>query len=312
MRWRWVAGTAALVVAVAVVVSFQSSAQAVAPDTSMLKLFPQDVRAIGFVDVAALRSAPLLQDMVDEAMSKGPRELKEFIEKTGFDPRTDLDRVMAGSVGPRDFLIVVRARYDRIKLETFLTEHGVISENYQGWLMFRPPHEDKMRLSLIDGTVLVGSANLVQGAIERNAAPAPSAADNAQLLSDLRGIDAGNQAWGIGDFASGLLPRDLPGPRAAKQLVSSLSHGTYAMRIDTGVHALARGDFKDAQTARNLADLATGLQAAARMQAGNNRDLQQLIDSVQFQMNGTSMIVTVNVEGDLLKRIHPGTRRADQ
>ena len=308
MKWRWVIGTAALVAVVAAVASFQTSAQSVSPDTSMLKLFPANADAIGFVDVVSLREAPLLKDFIEQAMQKQRSNLALFQEKTGFDLERDLDRVMAGKVGQQDFLVVVRARYDRLRVEQFLVDDGHFqSENYQGWMLYRPREEgDKVSVSLIDGTVLLGSTSLVKGAIERNAAPGPSAADNATLLSDIGSIDSGNQIWGAGDFSPDMLPNELRRPSGAQQLLRSLHHGTYQMRIDSGVHARARADFQDAETVRNLTDMLQGLLALARMQVSQNPDIARLLDSVQIEMSGASMIVNVNVDGELLKKINPG------
>jgi len=63
-------------------------AATITPDEATLKYFPQETQGIVFIDVAALRNAPLVQDALNKDNSNRlPPGLDDFQQSTGFDIR---------------------------------------------------------------------------------------------------------------------------------------------------------------------------------------------------------------------------------
>ena len=125
------------------------------------------------------------------------------------------------------------------------------------------------------------------------------------LLEAIRTIESGNQVWAVGSFSQ----EDLPtggvresGPVA--EILKSLQHGTYQMRVDRDVHARATGNFADADSAKNLADMARGLIALAKLQVAKQQpDLVHLLDGIQVTSNGSSVVAQIDEPGDLLMKL---------
>ena len=221
--------------------------------------------------------------------------------RSGFDIRQDLDRVTIGKISAQERLVVAIARYDHFKAEQFLREKGKEPEVYLGRSVYR---DDARAVTFLDNVVLFGTANAVKTAINRMTYPGSMQIGN-DLLEAIRTIESGNQVWAVGSFSQ----EDLPtggvresGPVA--EILKSLQHGTYQMRVDRDVHARATGNFADADSAKNLADMARGLIALAKLQVAKQQpDLVHLLDGIQVTSNGSSVVAQIDEPGDLLMKL---------
>ena len=104
-------------------------------------------------------------------------------------------------------------------------------------------------------------------------------------------------------------PRALPSHRTSTtnvfacsgpvaEILKSLQHGTYQMRVDRDVHARATGNFADADSAKNLADMARGLIALAKVQAAKQQpDLVHVLDGIQISSSGSSVTSAARITG---------------
>ena len=132
-----------------------------------------------------------------------------------------------------------------------------------------------------------------------------SAQIGTDLLDAIRTIEAGNQVWAVGNLSEEDLPAaKLREATPAAQILKSLRHGTYQMRVDRDLHARATGNFSDADTAGNLADMARGFIAVAKLQVARQQpDLLHLLDGIQVSSNGAAVMVRIEEPGDLLIKL---------
>jgi len=299
---KWIVGVSVIATALGWAATMTIPAATITPDESTLKYFPPETEGIAFADIAALRNAALVQDVLNkgEFRSLSPA-ISEFVEQTGFDIRRDLDRVTIGKISAQERLVVATARYDHFKTEQFLREKGKEPEVYLGQSVYR---DDARAVTFLDNVVLFGTANAVKTAINRMTYPGSMQIGN-DLLEAIRTIESGNQVWAVGSFSQ----EDLPtggvresGPVA--EILKSLQHGTYQMRVDRDVHARATGNFADADSAKNLADMARGLIALAKLQVAKQQpDLVHLLDGIQVTSNGSSVVAQIDEPGDLLMKL---------
>src|SRR5207237_6891581 len=92
----------------------------------------------------------------------------------------------------------------------------------------------------------------------------------------------------------------------AAEVLKSLRRGTYQMRVDRDLHARATGNFADADSAKNLADMARGLIALAKVQVARQQpDLVHLLDGIEVSSSGSSVIAEIEEPGDLLMKLRP-------
>ena len=121
------------------------------------------------------------------------------------------------------------------------------------------------------------------------------------LLDAIRTIEAGNQIWAVGNSFAMNLPTDQLRQTPALQMFQSLRRGTYQMRIDHDIHARALGDFTDANTATNLADMARGFIAVAKLQVAKQQpDLLHVLDGIQVSSSGSTVTAQIEEPGDLI------------
>src|SRR5262249_14489396 len=154
-----------------------------------------------------------------------------------------------------------------------------------------------------DGIVLMGQIDAVKKGLDQMSLPG-SASLRSDLTAAIQTIEAGNQVWAVGDFSIGDLPSVVRGPAPIVDLLKSLQHATYQMRIDNDVHARATGTFSDEDSAKNIGDLARGALAIAKMQVAQKQpDVVHLLDGIQVSNSGTTLTVRVDESGDLLKKI---------
>src|SRR5688572_19678980 len=123
LNMKWLLGVSLMIaVAMGWAATAMISVAAVSIDDVSLRFLPPDTDAIAFVDVASLKNAPLVQDLLKTQDLPLPSKLADFTRLTGFDPKQDIDRVTVAKVGAREALLVVQGRIDKFKVAQFLKD----------------------------------------------------------------------------------------------------------------------------------------------------------------------------------------------
>ncbi len=90
----------------------------------MLARMPANGTAVVFLDVAALRSSPFLAQLFAWAPRPAPdADYAQFVQATGFNYESDLDRVAIGFFRAADrsnMLVIADGRFDRVKISAYL------------------------------------------------------------------------------------------------------------------------------------------------------------------------------------------------
>jgi len=303
---KWILGVTTIAVVIGVVATMSIPAQTITPDEATLKLFPLETQGIGVVDVAGLKGSTLFNDLILQKLPH-PEELNEFAQATGFDVMRDVDRITAGRIGQRDVLAIVQARYDNFKVEQYVKDKAdhIVTETYLGRVIYRGngDSEHAFGVSFINNLIVAGSLSGVKQVIDRLAAPAPSVVQNAELMDQIRTIEAGNQVWAAGKFDMNLFGKTAPDK--IEEMAGSLKSGTYQMRIDQDVHVRAAGIFGSTEMAKSTGDTLRGLVAMARLQISGGQDdkLLRLLDGVSIENSNDKVLITFNTTGTLLKEL---------
>jgi hypothetical protein len=310
---KWILGVCAAAVVFGIVATMTIPAQTITPDQATLKLFPAEATGIAVIDVAGLRNSALFAAF--KASGQYPKGLGGFIDATGFQPDRDVDQVTVGKIGAKQMVAVIRARYDHFKVEQFIQDHHAPVETYLGRTLYgvdmkKADQADSASVSFIDDLIVAGHTPAVKQVIDRLAAPASSILDNAALLSGIRGIEVGNQIWAVGQFDVAAIPESARIPAPALEMVKGFKGGSYQMRLDSGVHVRAVGNFISDEAARSTADVIRGLMAVAKLQMAQQPDMIGLLDGLRIDYAGNSMTVRFDGDGELLKRLQSKRRGA--
>ena len=298
---KWILGASVLAMTLGFAATATIPAATITPDETLLRYFPKETQGIAFVDVAALRDVPLVKEALSKKELKPvPDGINEFMQHTGFDVWRDVNHAMIGKIGSSDRLVVADAQYDEFKVAQFLRDKGKEPQTYLGRAIYI---DADVAVSFINSTILLGSENSVKAAIDKITYPGGAVQIDSGLVDAIRTIEAGNQVWAVGTGFELTMPATgLEGTPVAG-IYKSLRRGTYQMRVDRDIHARATAEFDDTNTATNLADMARGFIALAKIQVAKEQpDMLNVLDGIQVSSNGSSIVAQIEESGDLLMK----------
>src|SRR5476649_752990 len=102
-----------------------------------LSFIPRDATVIAFANIHEVMTSELRQKVrrALPAQENGQRELQD---QTGINIETDIDRIVACLNPDRDTnlhsggMVLARGRFDEVKIEALMREHGAHVEDYKG------------------------------------------------------------------------------------------------------------------------------------------------------------------------------------
>src|SRR5262245_19103685 len=298
---KWLLGVSMIAIVMGWVAIMTIPAATVSIDDASLKFLPPDTKGVVFIDVAALRSSPLVQDILKDKSLGGPGRWGDFVTTTGMDPERDVDKVTIGQLNGKDGLIIVQGRINKFKMEQFLKDKGKESQTYLGQTLYR---DGNGTFVILDNLVLLGQVDGVKKAIDQMQLPG-SPPLRGDLAAAIQTIEAGNQIWGVGDFSVDDLGNlGVRGPAPAVDMLKSLKNGTFQMHVDTGIQVRAIGNFSDSESAKSIGDSVRGAVAVAKLQVAQQQpDMVKLLDGFQVTNSGTTLTFRIEESGELLKKL---------
>jgi hypothetical protein len=244
---------------------------------------------------------------------------QQFQQLTGINIDTDVDRlvtaVVPGSADTGGPLMVARGRFDAVKIEALMREHGAEVETYNGRRVFIGHDKNgAMAVTFIEpGLAALGSAALVHAAIDLKSG-GDNILGNTDLMSRVRNTEAGN-VWAVGRIDGWGTDIGKGGPSGLASQVGQMLPGlkwiTASAQVDTGVRGQLRAETQDEQSAVSLRDMIGGVLAFARLQTASRPEFQSLMQSVTLANSGNSVVISFDLPsqafddlGALLQKAH--------
>jgi hypothetical protein len=282
-----------------------------------LQLVPGNAVLVAYANVHEVMVSNL-RERVRQALPNLPDGQREFQDATGINIETDVDRVVAAVVppvdGPRSGLLIVTGRFDQVRIEALMREHGATEETHKGRRLFPVPDADRsgsgvMALAFVEpGLVAVGSTALVRAAIDRRDG-GESVRNNGDIMGLVRSLDRGN-VWAVGRFDALTSHANLPA-NVASQL-PPITWFAVSGHVNGGLLADIQLQTRDEESANQFRDVIRGIVALGQLQADAHPELQGLMRSIQLGGTGTNVAVSFELPAemiDLLSRrpeIQPG------
>lgn len=282
-----------------------------------LGAIPRDAVLVAHVDVPRVMASGLrrrLQDLIGSDAAEGRRT---FERETGLDLERDIDTVTvavlpaargdaAGTGAPvvpagADGVLLVRGRFDQARLEQAAVARGAVAAEHRGVRLLTAPDRDGRTGTMTIGflapaQVLLGSSAAVRRAIDAERAGS-SLRQEPEALGRARAF-AHDTGWMVArlDTADGArwLPAEM---RAQLPGVTWLAAGG---TLDGDLTGRVVADVRDEDAARNLRDMARGLVALGRLQAGRRPELRTLLESIQLGGDGRTVRLSARVPAELL------------
>jgi len=268
-----------------------------------LAYVPADARFLAYASVRDVMDSDVRRRF-SALRPDSASEADRLKEQTGIDFETDIDYVVAalwgtgGGSGPADGeppLVLARGRFDQVRIEGFVREHGGDVEEYKGSRLLV---QDEMRLALAfpePGLAAIGPPGAVRAAIDTRAA-GTNVRTNGELMAIVRDVDSGS-GWVVAKFdelAGGRLPAEV-----AKQL-PPIDWFSATGVIDSGVRGQLRVEARDEESARNLREVIRGFVALARLQAGQQAGLEEVLNSFQLAGEGRTVSLSFAIPPEMI------------
>lgn len=280
-----------------------------------LRFVPANAALVAYADVHDIMTSDLRQRVRSVFPTKEDGQ-HEFQNETGINIETDIDRVVTAivptgeQVGPMPgaVMVLARGRFDQVKIESLMREHGATAEDYKGARLVMgqgPQGRGSFSVAFLEpGLVAVGSTALVRNAVDLKGGGS-SVSTNDELMGLIQDADSGN-AWAAGRFdaltARAKLPEGVSEQLPGVTLFSASAH------IDSGIRGVLRADTRDDAAATSLRDLVRGFLALAKLQGGSHAELTDVLQSLQLAGTGHTVTLAFDLPAsalDTLARLAP-------
>jgi hypothetical protein len=298
---------------------FAASAFAGTVSQSLLNLVMPDSTILSGAQVNQLTASPFGQHLLSQFQPSSSGFLS-FISATGFDPRYDLQYVLAAtsaqSGGGHQGLIVGVGTFVPSKIQAAATSAGATVSQYKNITIIAGPargtNSQQTSLAFLDSqTIAIGSLTAVQGAIDRKTA---GAVFSGPLATQALTVSGTYQAWfatvtPLSDFLNGKLSN--LGNLSQNNLFQSIEQSSGGINLaSSGVTVTA--DLMTA-TPQNAQAVVNVLQFLLSMVENNNQNqspnLGTLADATTFNVSGsTAHIVLALTEQQAEQLIQPRTK----
>ena len=322
--------------AVAYYVGFPTSAFSNRGGPDELQFVPHDAAVLAYANVADVMNSELRRRLKD-AMPMSENGQREFQDHTGISIETDVDRIVAclGSSisGPQSGMVIATGRFDAVKIEALMREHGAEVEEYKGKRLLVGT-EQSMRKHVSDATndaldvaprtgtnhsfalaflkpgiVAVGGSELVHRAVDL-ADGGDNITTNEEVMNLVRSLDSGNNAWALGHFDALQSKAKLPANVASQ--IPAISLFSVSVHVNGGLHGTLRAETRDDEAASNLRDVARGFLALGKLQSGAKPEIQAMMQSLELGGSGKTVALSFSVPAQIFEMIGQAAPRKNQ
>jgi hypothetical protein len=255
-----------------------------------LQYVPGNATVVAYADVRDVMLSDMRKRLKEYAPQAHADGQAAFERETGINIENDVDRIVACATADDDGsrsghgLVLARGRFDEVRLEGLAREHGAIVEHSRTQRLMLvparsadrdgPPHAMSMAF-MAPGLIGLGSADLVTHAIDIQTGEAnDTIANNEELMNLVRDMEDGN-AWAVGRFDTLTAKANLPAEVATR--LPQITWFAASGHVNGGFTGRLRAEARDEEAANNLREVVRGFMALARMQAGTNPQIQNIM-----------------------------------
>ncbi len=277
--------------------------------TSDLDYIPADATVVAYADLQAVMKSTLWERFRQVEPDSAAR--RNFEARTGIDLEADIDDVFAGLMpGAGDgqsAIVLLRGRFDEAHLDALARQHGAQVQEYAGRRLLELTDDNRtFAMAFVEpGLAMISDRTLLDLNLDGRDR-GQGVTSNDELMTLVRQIEAGHNAWAVGRL-DGLADRaELP-EQVARQL-PSIRHFAVGGRVNDGLSGMIQAYAQDEAAAENLRDELRGFVALAKLQAGGRSTWQAALDSVQLGGTGTNVALSFEIPGEVFELLVPEPR----
>lgn len=325
---RWIAIAATVVVlaglgmgVVAYLYAPGTSAQAsVLPEAAAW--MPASANFVAYLDLASLASSPLREEWESSThRQEAMDEVEEFREKTGINPWTDFQSLSISGremeKGKKAWGVALNGELDPERLIAAVEEHETIERESHGdttlytFSKSKGTSHDLQALAFPSSTTaLFGSPDYVRTMLDVGQGQEASAVDGV-LKGWLNELPLDETFWCVGSAKAGL-NRLMVGRKGEATHLPPLDSFAISGNLDQDVSMIARGRAADPESARKLADVVRGFVALGSLQQQQRPEIQTMLDSIHINIVDNTVVVSLAVPYETIRRLSQPTKEAVQ
>ena len=288
-------------------------------DPGLLGLVMPDVQALTGVQADAVRSSPFGQYIISQVQIDSG--LSQIMTSTGFDPRRDLNELVAAHSTAQSGLVIGRGVFQPARISSTAVQNGAVSTTYRGIAILtgKGNNQNGAAAFLDSATVLLGDVTSVKAAIDRRLAGTTYSGPLAQKAME---VSAVNDIWFIAaqspaTFFAGSAPN--PGMNNLANAFQSIQQTSGGVKFASsgatvGLTLVARSP-QDAQSLVDVGKFFANLVQMNRNQNPGAATAATLADAATFVASGSVATVTVALPEQQLEQLlmpsgAPKSRRA--
>jgi hypothetical protein len=272
-----------------------------------LAYLPANAAAVGFADVRTIMSSEFRQKL-RQVLPAG--EEKDKIQaELGVDLEKDIDSVAVAYTGASSSpfeggLVIVRGRLNIGQIEALATQHGATVSDYQGRKLLTMHEEQQTEghgtpaiAFLEQGALAFGELNTLKRAID-SAATGDDVRKNAEMMAIVNDVRSSGNAWFVGKFDA--LTRNAAIPQPVRDHIPPVDTFAISVHVNGGLRGAVRADARDDKAAEQLRDVVRGAVAAGRLMAGQNKEMDAMLNSLQITGSGKTVGLTFSLPTEFL------------
>lgn len=283
---------------------------ALAADPALIALAPADSSVLIGINVRELLTSDFGREIMGQVRLNNP-ELKQFIQKAGFDPFRDISEVLiaapaqAGKQKSRG-LFIIRGSFDPTRFAELAVDPTLSAITFRGVTILTKKQAEPMSIACLDRSLMVGGdPESVRSAISRRGAPVGlDVAFVAKAVSLSRTYDI----WLFSRVSPAMLAAEMPNAPAAAgpqmELIKSIEQASGGFKLGTDLLLAAEITTKTPKDAENIAAVVRMIVGLA---ASNGRDAKKaaaLLEKLALRTDGNTVSLSLTIpEAELRKTL---------
>jgi len=271
-----------------------------AADSGLLNLVMPDARILAGVNVDLAKTTPFGVYVLSQIQTQAPQHLQQVTALTGFDPTQDLHELLFASNGTpahKSGLVLARGNFDAAKIQAAGLAGGGTTINYKGVMLLLDPKQTH-GVAFLDPTLAVaGDVASVEGAIDRQTAPATL---SAALVGQVNQWSLSEDAWFIANVPlSSLKPPanpSTPQNAAVQNAFQNIQQAAGGVKFGSQVAFTGQAQADTPQNATAIAGVVQFLASMAQLQAQQkNPQLAAILPSLSATTNANLVNLSLSV-----------------